>query len=367
MLLLALSSFLSFFKKKQISFNTKPSTAVGLIFFTYILSGVYSSNFDFFFERIRIALPLLLLAISFQKISLKKFEKILLIFLFLVLIQAIVATTKFIIFHKSFDILFHNGTLFPLPIHHVRFSLMVSLAIFISFFFLKKTSRKKKRFKFLLLIASFLLIFLHLLAVRSGILGFYFALCFVFYKYGFFTRKKNLKILISASLISCFIIFCNCYPALSNKIKTTTQSIQSIFQNDEIYNLSDYGRIASISAGIDAGKSNPFLGVGLGDLKDSCKEYFKTNYPDLEHTGLLPHNQFVYVFAFSGIVGLGWFIYAFFNFHFNQKKSNFLFDGFSIIILCSFFFDHTLETQIGMAFYIIFSLLLNPENCENIK
>ena len=79
---------------------------------------------------------------------------------------------------------------------------------------------------------------------------------------------------------------------LKNKIDYTFYSIHMFQRNQNLEELSDSYRLGSIAAGLALARENLWTGVGIGDLKDECNEYFAAHYPALVGQELMPHNQF---------------------------------------------------------------------------
>jgi O-antigen ligase len=78
-----------------------------------------------------------------------------------------------------------------------------------------------------------------------------------------------------------------------------------------------------------------------------------------ELNGILQHNQFVFGFAATRLLGFLFFSFAvaYSIFCYNLWKDD-LTISFNIIVFSSFLFDHTLETQIGLSFFLFFQVLL---------
>ena len=116
--------------------------------------------------------------------------------------------------------------------------------------------------------------------------------------------------------------------------------------------------------GIEMIKHHPVLGSGMGDLYQMTKETYLECLNINESK--LPHNQFIYTWAFTGLPALislsGMIYYSAF-----QKTwiRNPLVMGIQVVLLSSFLVEYTLETQIGCSLYIYFTLIswsyLNPK------
>ena len=171
-------------RKKWSAFFQAPSFwALLLVFFIIFFSGLYSDNFDYWFERSRIKLPFLGLPIAFfflPKLSQKDYRKIGLFYIIVMVLSAIGVTLNYLMDYEHINALIGQGQNIPVPRNHIRFSLGIAIALMISIGLYFDESPLFKRQKALVFITAILLfIFQHLLAVRSGIVGMYLGL-FIF-------------------------------------------------------------------------------------------------------------------------------------------------------------------------------------------
>ncbi|MFI5205486.1 MAG: O-antigen ligase family protein, partial [Candidatus Paceibacterales bacterium] len=131
------------------------------------------------------------------------------------------------------------------------------------------------------------------------------------------------------------------------------------YRHGTINDHSDAMRLLSMKIGLEIWKSNPILGVGSGDLENATNALYETKYTDISVANRrTPHNQFIWVLASTGIVGLVFFLLAFFYPFIVMRHYKYLpLVILYIIIFSSFFSEVTLEEQMGTAFYLIFLLL----------
>lgn len=168
-------------------------------------------------------------------------------------------------------------------------------------------------------------------------------------------------------LIALPIIAYLTMPTLQNKIKYMFYDLQQYYYHDKVENLSDSKRILSIQMGVKAGMQQPIIGLGYGDIKHHVKKMYQKETPKLpEEDRIIPHNQFVFIFAGTGIVGLLLFLWATLypiltNRHYREP----LFLSFNLIILSSFMTEPVLEVQLGTAFYVLFLLFLLKQPAFN--
>ena len=115
-------------------------------------------------------------------------------------------------------------------------------------------------------------------------------------------------------------------------------------------------------------KTNWILGVGTGDVNDEIqKMYTKRNSPLNEDRRLRAHNSYLTFWMTFGVFGLLYFIYLqvkFFSFQWKKKQILGVF--FIAIAFVTFFFEDTLETQMGITFFTLFYALFSIEANRNL-
>jgi O-antigen ligase len=295
-----------------------------------------------------------------NKISAKQFCTLLYLFLLLVFVTAITITSSF--YKNISDVLrlYSEGRVIETPFSHIRYSLMAAFAILAGFYLFKRKFYLRYPFeRWLILSASlFLIYFLHLLAVRSGIVALY--LCGLYMIFYFIFRIKNFRLamLLVALIILIPITAYLAVPTVKLKINYMRFDLEQLFLFKNAKGLSDAGRLMSVEKGSEIFREHWLTGVGIGDLKVEMKKKLD-QAPEKPNYLLLPHNQFLFVAAGTGIFGLIIFCVAVFLPLFCRRCSrNWLFMCFHIMMISSFFTEATVEEQMGTAFYITFSLLL---------
>ena len=184
-------------KNFSIFFHDKVLVGLTLIFFVYLLSAINSTEDKaFLLERIRLKVPFLALPVAFtvfkNKISEKQFYSFLYLFLLLVVLSSLIISFSF---YKNFSGIinaYREGRVIETPFNHIRYSLMVSFGIVAGvYLFMRKFFLQYQLERWLILAATiFLIYFLHLLAVRSGIVAIY--LCGIYMIFYFVFRIKKL-------------------------------------------------------------------------------------------------------------------------------------------------------------------------------
>lgn len=342
---------------------SKVYLVISISFFLVLISGLYldEGNFSYWLERIRLKVTFLLFPFVFYSIPTFSKRSFFIIFYFLVVViffTGIAITSYYVLNFEETNVLLLQGQPMPTPRNHIRLSLLVAYSIFAGFYLFKQKFYLKYRWesKLLLVISGFLLLFIHLLSVRSGIAAFYITAFILILRYAWINKKIFSGFLVIGLLTSLFFLSYLTIPSFKAKVAYSLYE-QKIRQNNQnSLEYSDGARLMSIKIGLEIGNEHPVFGVGAGNLKQKVKtRYLK--YPQIEDVKM-PHNQFVTIYAGSGLVGLIFFLFALiYPLIFQNAYKSFLFLSFSIIVFLSFIVENTIENSIGIAFYLFFLLL----------
>ncbi len=280
-------------------------------------------------------------------------KKVLFLFIGVMFLSSFYVLINYLVHFAEMTASLGSGKSIMTPIDHVRYSILIAFALVWSYILWVKKEKIEKipRWVFLT-IMLYLLIFVHVLAVRSGIilsyLGIAFSSLIIFGK-----RKKPyvLSAVLGFILLSPVIAYYS-VPSFQNKIKYTIYDLKE-FQRGEGADHSDSERLRSIVIGYEIWKENPLWGVGSGDLREIINETYKEKY-GTEGLPKYPHNQFLKLLAISGIIGTLIYLTGFFGPVFIDKNyKNIFLSTFIIMILVSFLVEATLERSYSLAFFCI--------------
>jgi len=148
------------------------------------------------------------------------------------------------------------------------------------------------------------------------------------------------------------------------------RTYELIFEWDEFRNhrnISGHSlsmRLYYWKAGWQVFKQHFLLGVGSGDVQvEMNKIFISEQYPLEAEWFKRPHNQFINEAAALGILGLTAFVALIFvPFYRLRKKSLTLYTIWWSVMLISFMFEDTLETQAGVACFTFFGSILARTN-----
>ncbi len=186
--------------------NNKSVLIFELIFLVHLIGLIYTTDFAYAFHDLKIKLPLLILPIiigTSQKLSYKQLKILLLFFIASITVSTFISFTIFLGLtnYKITDI--RDISIF---ISHIRFSLLINIAIFslVYFFFSDRINKKEKIIYPVLII--WLVFFLFVLQSFTGLIVFFItgfiALIYFIKKF----RNKKIRIYLISLLVALPII-----------------------------------------------------------------------------------------------------------------------------------------------------------------
>lgn len=356
MMLLLLNALYIEYRDKSIRQHLKnPLVYLPLSYFAlYMLSGLYSDDTSWWLSRMILKAPLVAIPIgmlSILTIDASIFRRILGFYWWSILLGIIGMVVLYLSDMKMYNAIYLQGQVLPTPIMHSRYSIMVALAIYSGGYLFQVS--KEKTYKIIYAIGtSIAFIFLHILAVRTGLVCFYISLLVVIVWYILRSRQIGKGLAMIGILLALMAASTQWIPSLKNKVSYTIYSLGKIKDGGNTANLSDSYRLASIRAGIDIGNSSPILGVGIGDLKTATAAYTQKHHPDLVHTSYTPQSQYILTYAGLGFVGVCFLLYFHMRSLYYARRSYMLLG--SMAVLCTVLIvEQFLETQAGIAIYML--------------
>lgn len=335
------------------------------LFLVYLFSGFYSQDTGYWIDRCRMKLPFLALPLGFTTVKTltgKAFHRWLGIFFYVIVGAAVVVCINYFAHFATLNEQLSMGQPIPAPLHdHIRFSLEMAFAIIVGIYLWNQQFQFARKFEKYTLGGgiAFLVIFIHIFAVRSGIITLYLAIV-VMLIHWLFVKKAYIKgVLALAAMVIFAVAAVQFIPSLSSRMSYFRYEMNLIKKGELHPEHSDAQRLLSIEYGMQIAKANPVIGVGVGDIKTEMDALYNQSAGSEYVKSKLPHNQFVYFLAATGIIGFVVFLLTIFYPWFTKKHyKNMLFTVFLLIMVSSFLAEHTLEIQIGTAFYLLFLLLI---------
>jgi O-antigen ligase len=330
-----------------------------------------SDNVAYAWNRIEIKAPLLGLAIAFASIG--KIEKKYYDFLLALYVMLCLAISCYTIFNyaNSYELVtesYLRAKVMPTILNHVRYSIMVAMGSYIAYYLFKHKYRIGMfGSRFFLGVSLLLFIFLHVYSVRSGLLAMYGMIAVELILVVRQTRNYKAFAGVVLFVVLMLGLSLTYIPTLRNKWVNTVEDM-SIFIEKGYPNYNSLTtRFISYEGAISIFRESPVLGCGLGDIKDEMDAFFKASYPMID-IPILPHNQFLFYLAATGMLGLFLFCLTFyFPLFYRRNFRNRILLMQYIVLTLSFMTEPMLETQLGMAYAVLFILLPLSQSEEMIS
>ena len=328
---------------------------IGAIIFYFWLTLTYfwSENTDYFLERLRIKLPILIVGVCglwFQKIDINHFNRFSYLFVTLMIFSTLPSIVVYFSMKDYYDHQYLYGWTIPIPfLSHIRYGLMLVVAFQISLY-LYFTFKNR----IFIWAGLFLFVVINIFAVRSAIATLYISiLVFIVFEL-FKTRNFKSTFIVTILLVLSILFSYNYVPSFRNKINYTKWGIQQLFIKGKSES-SDEGSYISLVLGTECIKENFWFGCGEGDLKDEiAKKYQRLNEEGHSYEIKMPHNQFIWTWASSGVFGclllIGFLGTVFVK---GIYKSNVWSIMFVLTAALSMTVEQTLETQLGVSFVML--------------
>ncbi|MGZ5286127.1 MAG: hypothetical protein ACXWB9_03035, partial [Flavisolibacter sp.] len=244
----------------------------------------------------------------------------------------------------------------PFENDHVRFSLAVSIAILYSGYFIVNGVYKQFRWP-LAAILVFFIVYLHLLAARTGLIAFYIILFMAILYLLFAKRKNNWTIVILVATLAMPMVAWFTIPTFQNRIRYFIYDLSYIRQDTYLPGANDGNRILSIRAGLDLMNQNAF-GVGTGDVMKATNKWYDTHVHGMLATDrIYPSSEWAMHGAAAGWAGfLGFTVIMILPFFVRISSGKFFWIALNAIMAFSFIFDIGLEVQFGVFLYAFAAL-----------
>ncbi len=335
---------------------------LGLVWIAvYAISWFWSADKEFWADRVQTKLPFLLLPLAFGFLPAftKKQLEIYTVGLCLLLLSG-VGYSMSVFLKSSADLIAGYGysQLMPTPAYgdHISFSMALALAVVWCVYIFKDLEHKASKGIVATSILIFI-VFLHILAAKTGLLGLYF---FIFcwglsFLWG---RNRIMGLVVITVLIATAVLSFKYVETFNKRIAYSMYSYQQYKEGNISADYSDIGRILSYDVAIVLIKKHPLKGVGAGDILNDMGEEYKVRFPTVKKEQyLVPHNQFLTVAVGTGVISALFFTWWFFAplSRIRKNREGFFFFVTWAMLLLLLCVDPTLEVQFGI-FVVLFFL-----------
>lgn len=332
---------------------------VMLIFLSTLISGINSEDTNQWIGFLRKKLPFLILPLTFYVLKdhfSRNYHLLIAAFVWVISLSTLFVLGNYLSNYQEINELISKGQSIPTPVDHIKYSIFVAFACIGSFvlFAQKRFFISKQEPLAYLLHAIALFVFVHILAVRSGIAVLYGSIALLGFYYLIKFKKQKWTLLFLVAIIALPYLAYKTIPSLHRKVSYMMYDLNK-YRSGEGVNYSDSERLYSYKVGWQLFQENKLIGVGIADLKNECNKRYKEDLNIV--LDKYPHNQYLFTLAGMGIIGLILLLISIFYplFHFrNNWEAVFL--ALNCIILLSFLVENTIERSYSAGFYLFFML-----------
>ena len=365
LVILALPVFINFRLEIIANLIKEKFSLFFLLWFLMVAAGFFlTEDKQKFLHDLIIKLPFLVIPIIFLNQDVKKKEHVVAffqLFIFLAFLVGLVSFVNYLVNKKEIDELILQAK--PIPIffgelNHIYFSFMLAFSIFLVPLNVSKNIPRLRWFNRFMMVSN--LIFLHVIAARTGLLAFYIAIFVLLVLYGIRSGKILTTSIILVVIGVVGFASVKKVDALNNRYVKTLEDIQAYRNGEDINYYSISMRFEYWDKALKVFYHNPIFGTGGGDVKPDMRKIFEQENSKLEKVNRKgPHNQYFEEMAARGVLGfILMMLILFYPLPGILKNKDNLSLSFLIIILVSFCVESVLQRQVGISFFVFFWFML---------
>lgn len=344
--------------RRQRVLGQKESGYLMLIFLIYLASVLMSQDKSTWVTQLNIGLPYLAVPlgmIAFREVIKAEMVRLFAIFIGVTVLSTLIISFDYLTHLEHYNSLYKVGQTIPTPILHVRYSYFVALACSLCIGLLFERIVADRKWQLVLkAVALFLFLFLHVLAVRTGLFACYVAILAMAWAYAIRRRKWQTAV---AGTIGALVIMSLAYlllPSLRNKIDYMKHDLKMMVEHGALPQYSDNTRIVSYLHGLGVFTEDPIAGAGIGDVAGRVEMKYQTLTPQFPpERRYLPESDYVYWLASFGLVGtillLGLLCYPLLLYW----KSSYVIVALYAVTLASSLGVTTLQLQLGKTTFLL--------------
>jgi O-antigen ligase len=335
--------------------NNRFLLGMSLLFFIPLVSWFWTEDMTMWMRFVRIKLPLFIFPVAFAgkwQLSPKQWRWIAYVFLLLVFAGCCWSLLQYVQNIHSFHEQYLKAKLIPTPLEndHVRYSLVVAIAV-VCLVFILRDYHEKRRWLVPALLIVFFTIYLHILSARTGLISYYlFLLAGAVHLIMKMKRTKWVFVLLMA-IVAMPVAAWFFFPTFQNRVRYNRYDLSNARENKYVQGGNDGTRILSLKAGWNVLQAHPW-GVG-GDVVDKTYEWYDQNVPQMrEEEKLFPSSEPLMYAGFAGWIGLALYGAAMLLPFFERvKREYFFWFVLNVLMAFSLLFDIGLEAQFGVFIY----------------
>lgn len=328
----------------------------------YAVSWFWTDSQEGWNDHIQVKIPFLILPLGFAFLPRweQKEIRIFSVILLGTIASGVLYSLSFLF--RNMDALVESykySKILKVPVYgdHISFSTAVAVCVAWCFYSLPAWKTDIGRW-LTLFVAGFFVIYLHILAAKTGLVILYVFLAACAFR--LFLKNKWKGLLVIAAGIACIVITYFVVPTFHERVNYTWLTYLHYFNGQRDSNYSDAGRLISYGLSWKLIRMHPWIGVGAGDMLTEMSRMYDLYHPGVpQEQRLIPHNQLLTIALATGIpamLAFIWWIAAPFR-RVKKNREGFFFAAVWIMLLILLFTDPALEVQFGVFVYLFFLLL----------
>jgi O-antigen ligase len=327
-----------------------------LLFIIPVVSGAWTNDRTEWLKVVQVKLPLLLFPLicpAFVFMSPIAQKKLFYLLGFMLLISMSKSLFIYLSNPVTYGDAYLKAKVLPVDMSgdHLRLSWLLSAVyawVLYLLLYLSSSLLPTER-RALIFLATCIVLFLHLLAAKTGILGVYLvSLLAILIHFRLRAMKWFLLSLFVLPVLAWLLL-----PTFRNRVKFVRWDFQHYAEGKYREGLSDAQRVISWRAGLDIWKQDILKGIGFGDVRDATHQWHVTKQTGMkDYEKILPSNQFLVYAAGAGIIGLlVMLLAALLPLLLAPFRTHFVWLSFHLLALAGFMYENALEGQYGVFIY----------------
>lgn len=350
-----------------------PFSRACLLFFIFsLVAGTWSEEVAIWFAALKNKLPFVVLPFAFIAVPLRDrmHRKWLLSGVVFMHLLIILYSLIYLGMHWESSVAGYGASqVLPTTRYndHIRFSVSLAFCVLLLAHLIghKAYAFQKIARLFLGLVAVIFILYLHLLASKTGLLVLYCLLIGLVLQR--FRAQRWAAVLVSLAALALFVgLAYRSLPTFKNRINYVIWEAQEYQRMGRLdYKYSDAGRLISYELSLKLIGQKPWTGTGPGDVLQEMNRQYERYYPEVPaENRLVPHNQFLFSMTALGIP-MGLSVVLLLLSLLRQPKHRLASGkgmvGFAslgaLAFLIAFMTEAMLEVQFGIFVFLFYSLL----------
>jgi len=339
-------------------------TGLTLLFFIPFISGLWSSDLTEWWVRCQQKIPLLLLPFSLAVqpgLTRKHLLWMKLLWMALMVLGSVWSMVHYIQEQKLFYHLYLRSKVLPTLAgnDHIRFSIGVVIALLFWLWIEQQKQINDRRLLWLMrALMLWLIVFLHIMGVKTGLLGLYGIVFPVMIWNGYKAGYKWQMGLVILIIFSLPFVAYHLLPTFKARVHYVLYD-KNLWQKEQFSGQeSDGNRVLSIRSGWYVWQKDLITGVGYGDVREEASLWYNDQAPQVARADrFLPLNQWLMMGSGAGMLSALVFTLIIFL-PFADKKWWKIAPALGWILFMNlvFLYESTLEDQLGVFVYTFFTL-----------